>query len=334
MLSSQPVSSLARSHVLPAAADRLGEVLLVHHDVHAAGVFVDNDAHDLRGRQRVDYELRRVRRPQDDVDALAGQLGGDGLDAGAAHAHAGADRIDALVVGLDRDLRAHARIACCRLDLQQPLLDLGDFELEQLDEKLRHHAREHQLRPAAAAIDLEQERAHAIADPQILLGNHLVARQHRLDASGLDDRVSALDALDRAGDQMLLAREEVVEDLLALGVADLLQDHLLGGLRADAAELDRLERLLDVLVELDVGHLLARLLERELTIGRLQHLVGHDVPAAEGAVVAVVAVDLDPHLDVLLEALLGRRRQRLLERSEDDVLVDVLLPCQGIDQKQ
>ena len=57
--------------------------------------------------------------------------------------------------------------------------------------------------------------------------------------------VAALDALDGAGEQVVLALEEVVQDLLALGVADLLQDHLLGRLRADAAELDRLERLLD-----------------------------------------------------------------------------------------
>ena len=62
--------------------------------------------------------------------------------------------------------------------------------------------------------------------------------------------VAALDALDRAGEQVVLALEEVVQDLLALGVADLLQDHLLRGLRADAAELDRLERLLDDVAEL------------------------------------------------------------------------------------
>ena len=79
---------------------------------------------------------------------------------------------------------------------------------------------------------------------------------------GLDDGVAALDALDRAGNQMLLARQEVAEDLLALGIADLLQDHLLGGLRADAPELDRLERLLDVFVESDIRDLLAGLLER------------------------------------------------------------------------
>ena len=75
---------------------------------------------------------------------------------------------------------------------------------------------------------------------------------HALDAARLDDDVAALDALDRAGEQVVLALEEVVQDLLALGVADLLQDHLLRGLRADAAELDRLERLLDDVAQLQL----------------------------------------------------------------------------------
>ncbi len=62
--------------------------------------------------------------------------------------------------------------------------------------------------------------------------------------------------------------------------------------------------------------------------------IGHHVPAPEGTVVAVVAVDLDAHVDVLLEAFLGGRRQGLLQGSEHDVLFDVLFPRQGIDQKQ
>jgi len=61
--------------------------------------------------------------------------------------------------------------------------------------------REHQLRPAHIAVDAHDKGAHAVAYPQILLGDHLVARQHRFDAPDFDDRVAALDALDRAVDQ-------------------------------------------------------------------------------------------------------------------------------------
>ena len=51
-----------------------------------------------------------------------------------------------------------------------------------------------------------------------------------------------LDPVDRAGDQLALAARELVEDLVALDLADALQDDLLGGLGADPAE--------DVAVEL------------------------------------------------------------------------------------
>jgi hypothetical protein len=136
--------------------------------------------------------------------------------------------------------------------------------------------------PRACAVDLHQPGADAVADAQVLLGDHLVARQHRLDAAGLDDGIAALHALDGAGDEMLLALEEVVEHLLALGVADLLQDDLLGGLGADAAEVDRLERFLDELVELrrrasPAGPRRARSARPDL-----DGLVGHHQPAAEG----------------------------------------------------
>src|SRR5262249_60761482 len=91
--------------------------------------------------------------------------------------------------------------------------------------------------------------AHAVADSQVLLGDQLVAREHAFDAPRFDDHVTALDPLDRAREQVVLTLEEVIEDLLALGVADLLQNDLLCRLCADATEIDRLERLLDHVAE-------------------------------------------------------------------------------------
>ena len=58
----------------------------------------------------------------------------------------------------------------------------------------------------AGAVDAQQVGAHAVADAQVLLRDHLVARQHRLDPARLDDRVAALHALDGAGDELLAAR--------------------------------------------------------------------------------------------------------------------------------
>src|ERR671933_692955 len=73
------------------------EVLFLDHDVHRVLLFVDRDAAHFGRCERVDDKLRRIGIPQNDVDALAGELRGDGLDARAAHADAGADRIDARI---------------------------------------------------------------------------------------------------------------------------------------------------------------------------------------------------------------------------------------------
>ena len=76
----------------------------------------------------------------------------------------------------------------------------------------------------------------AVADA-VGLARHLLAhRQDRLGAADVDDEVAALEAADDAGDELALAVLVLVVDVLALGLADALDDDLLGGLRGDAAE--------------------------------------------------------------------------------------------------
>jgi len=190
-------------------------------------------------------------------------------------------RVEPRVVRLDGDLRANARIACGSPDLDQPLFDLGYFELEQPHDELGRNPRQDQLRAFCRTVDLHHVSAHAIADAEHFLRDQLIARDHAFDAAGLDDRVAALDALDRPREQVVFAFEEVVQDLLALGIADLLQDDLLRGLSADAPELDRLERLLDDVAQLERGIAQSGIGDRDLMRRLLVLFVGHDGPTAK-----------------------------------------------------
>src|SRR3546814_13739186 len=61
--------------------------------------------------------------------------------------------------------------------------------------------------------------------------------------------MAAFDALDDTGDDLAGAVLELLILPLALGVADLLEDNLLGGLRGDAAELDRRQRIDDEIAD-------------------------------------------------------------------------------------
>src|SRR3546814_4817858 len=77
----------------------------------------------------------------DDVDLFALQLADHRLDPAAAHADAGADRIDAAVVGDDGDLGPAAGIARHRLDLDDAVVDLRHFLAEQLGHEVVRGAR-------------------------------------------------------------------------------------------------------------------------------------------------------------------------------------------------
>ena len=110
---------------------------------------------------------------------------------------------------------------------------------------------------------------------------------------------------------------------LALGVADLLEDDLLGGLRGDAAELDRGQRIDDEVADRGVGLELLRALQvdlLEIILDLLDHL-----DHAPQAKVAGFRVELGA--DVVLGAVAGAggALDGVLHRLDDDALVDQFL---------
>ena len=140
--------------------------------------------------------------------------------------------------------------------------------------------------------------------------------------------MAELDALDDAGDDLAGAVLEFLELALALGVADLLEDHLLGGLGGDAAELDRRQRIDDEVA--DRGALLQLL--RALRVDLLEMILGllDHFEHAPQAQVAGFAVELGA--DVVLGAVAGAggALDRVLHRLDDDALVDQLLARDGV----
>ena len=152
----------------------------------------------------------------------------------------------------DADLGAAAGVAGDGLDLDDAVVDLGHFLREQLLHELGRGAAEEDLRAAGLVADLADQRADAVADAEGFARDLLVAAHDRLGAAEVDDDVAELDALDDAGDDLAGAVLEFLVLALALGVADLLEDHLLGGLRGDAAEVDRRQRIDDEVAELGV----------------------------------------------------------------------------------
>src|SRR5690606_34696413 len=329
---------LAReADVLPAAADRLRKLLLGDRDIHAVRVLVDDDRQNVRRRHRVDDELRRILVIENDVDPLAGELVRDRLDARAAHADARADRVDPRVVAAHGDLRPKAGIARGREDLDQALTDLGHLDLEKLDQKLGRRARQKQLRAARLRAHLAQQALDAVLRLDRLARDQILARDEPFGvAAEIDVGAVAVHPLHDAGQELADAVLVGLDDLLALGLAHLLHNDLLRGLRGDAPELDRLHRLLDVAARLGVRIDLERVLEPELPRGLLElgRIVREDLPAPKSLVLAGGPIDRHAHVDILAVPLASRGRERRFDGLEDHALVDALLVRNGVGHHQ
>src|SRR5205085_3608852 len=122
---------------------------------------------------------------------------------------------------------------------------LGHFLGEQLLHEIGVGAAEEDLRAARFAADRHDQRADAVADADHLARDLLIATDDAFGAAEVDDNVTELDALDDAGDDLGDPILELFILTLALGIADLLEDDLLGGLGGDPAELDRRKRIDD-----------------------------------------------------------------------------------------
>ena len=198
----------------------------------------------------------------------------------------------------DGDLRAAAGLAGDGLDLDRAAVDLGDLELEQALEEALVRAADEDLRTLGGAPDLEHERLDVLADPVVLERALLGRGQDRLDVlADVEDDRPRLDPVDGAGDQLALATGELVEDLVALDLADALEDDLLGGLGADPAEDVAVELLgLDEVADLGAGLECLGLLDGHL--GELVLDLVDDATRAEDADLAGLGVD--PDVDVLV----------------------------------
>src|SRR5581483_3269108 len=269
-------------------------------------------------------------RPRHDVDLLAAELLDDGLHARAAHADAGAHRVDVRVVRRDGDLGASTGLACRALHLDDALVDLGHLLLEELDQETGMRPREDDLRALSRELDVQDERADAIALTIALARDLLLLGEDRVGATEVHDDVLLLEPLDDAREELALPALELVVDDVALGVPDALDDVLLRRLGGDPPELLRRQLGEQLVADLGVGiDLRARFGHRHLVLGILDDVDNRlDLEQLD---LADLRVELG--FDVLLvpERLLRRRQHGLFERTDDDLPVDALFLAHLLD---
>ena len=112
-------------------------------------------------------------------------------------------------------------------------------------------------------------------------------------------------SLDGAGNEMLLALQEIVENLIPLGVAYFLQNHLLCCLCAYPPEIDRLQRFFEVIANLNLGILFLRFRERNVLGFEYEIRVSDNLPTAKGFKITGFAINHNTHIRVIVNPLLG-----------------------------
>ena len=155
-------------------------------------------------------------------------------------------------------------------------------------------AGEEDLRPAQLVADVVEVGADAILGAEQLARDQVVAAHDRLGPAEIDQHVAVLDALDLADHDLADPVLVLVVLPLALGLAHPLDDHLLGALRRDPAEVDRRQRVQDVIADLGRGIAHLRVLEPDL---------------------AIVVLDRVRHLELAIEPVLAGARGRSRPRS-------------------
>jgi len=140
----------------------------------AAGAVGDPFADRVPARgQGVGGGARRVLGVVHDVDLLSAELHGDGADALAVVADAGALRVDVRLGGPHGDLRAVPGFAREGDDLDRSVDDFGDLQLEEAADEVGVGAREAHGGPPRADRDVQDEGADAVAVAEPL-GRHLL----------------------------------------------------------------------------------------------------------------------------------------------------------------
>ena len=146
-----------------------------------------------------------------------------------------------------------------------------------------------------------------------------------------DDDVALLEPLDDAVHDFADALVVFGEDDLALGLAHLLEDHLLGGLRGDAAEDVGALRELDLIADFDFGVGAVHVLgfgKRDLGRG-VGHLVDDGLDGEE-LDLAVLRVELGAQVFGALVVLARRGEDGFFHRLDDDIGLDALFPSRAL----
>src|SRR5690606_24335325 len=123
-------------------------------------------------------------------------------------------------------------------------------------------------------LNVDQITGDAIARTEMLAWKLFARRQDGVGAAQVDDEATFFDPAARSRDELAFTDIELFVQNVALGIPDLLDDHLFRGLSGDAAELGGVELHADAVADFDVRIQVLRFRGNDLCIR--VHYLFHD----------------------------------------------------------
>src|SRR6266436_1738810 len=331
-----PAQQLGRQpDVLPLLANGQRQLGVVHHHFEVLLGLVDHGhAADFGRLQSLLRKRHGILVILDDVDLLAAQFADDGLHAHAFHADASAHSIHVLVLRHHGNLGALAGFPRDGPNHHRPVVDFGNFGLEQMLHQIRRRTRHHHLRTLRSLLDARDDHAHALSDGKRLQARLLLAWHARFGFADVENDVWTFDALHGRVHDLTHARDVLVVNRVALRLAHLLENHLLGKLGRDAAE-DAFGhfRNLQLPAHFDVRVQLASVFEGHLQ-DRILHLLGildHGLDR-ECTDLAGVLVQFGPEVFLRLVVLAGSHHNGVFHRTDHNLRINPFFPAQRVDR--
>jgi len=247
------------------------------------------------------------------------QLLNDLLDAAAARADAGADRIHILIVRQHCHLGALAGFTRDRADLNNALENLRDLFFKQTLDQHRVRSGNEHLAALGVLIDFRDDDADLLAFDQTLARNLSGLRHQRDGLAEIDQRELVLDRFNDAQHHVVQLVDVFIVDGHLLRLTDLLLHDVSGQRCGSSAESVNAYFMPDHIADLRIRFFLLRIRQRNL-----QFIVIHffsDVVALVDMDVAAFLINVHLDIDVVqLRVLLIGLRQRILQSINHDFL--------------
>ena len=218
------------------------------------------------------------------------------------------------------------------LDFNNSIPDFRDFLFEQLHEVLRVGPADVQGRSFGGGDHIDQDCLDPITRFVKFARDDLVLRKECICFSKVDDQVPALHASCDPGDDLALEREVLVEDDVALGITDLLENDLFRGLSVYPTEARGFHLHTEFVSDLGLGIEFECVLDLDL-LGFFEHVVfaiDHLLEEVEINISGFfIVMGFEDGVRSVL--LLRSGEDRLLDGTHDDFTLDATVAAYGFD---